>query len=161
MDCPPSGGSFIPFCFILLIYLWFLLRGRVSQANLKSWKNLEQSLNTMHIDSFWHFPPLLNGTLSSGLLFECPDLQSYFDLWVNTHFNLNLLLLPRVPLTFHLSQHSPTDLFFFQDTNAVTFLIQTCVYIVRPAGHQMEHVVFHLLPSKCTAQLNILYSYEE
>lgn len=52
-------------------------------------------------------------TWSSGLLFECPDLQSYFDLWVITHFNLHLLLSSRVLLTFHLSKHTLADLFIF------------------------------------------------
>lgn len=163
MDCPPSGGSFTPFCFIFLIYLWFLLRGRLSQANQKSWKNFEQSWNPMHTDSFWHFPPLLNGTWSSGLLFECPDLQSYFDLWVITDFNLHLLLPSRVPLTFHLSKHTLADLFLllFKIQMLFKFLVQTFVYIVKPARHKVEHVVFHLLPPKCKAQLNILCSYEK
>lgn len=116
----------------------------------------------MHTDSFWHFPPLLNGTWSSGLLFECPDLQSYFDLWVITHFNLHLLLPSHVLLTFHLSKHTLADLFFlFMIQMQFTFLLQTFVYIVKPARHQVENVVFHLLPPKCKAQLNILCSYEE
>lgn len=75
------------------------------QAVTGKLKELEEYRAGLHTDSFWHFPPLLNGTRSSGLLFECLDLQSYFDLWVINHFKLLLLPPSHILLTFHLFRH--------------------------------------------------------
>lgn len=105
----------------------------------------------MHTDSFWHFPPLLNGTWSSGVLFECPDLQSYFDLWVITHHKLHLLLPLCVPLTFHLPQHTLTDFFCLRHKCCI-FNTEFCIHW-ETCWTPVEHVTFHLLPSKCIAQL--------
>lgn len=70
------------------------------QAVIGKSKKLEGYRAGLHTDSFWHFPPLLNGTWSSGVLLECLHLQSYFNLWVINHFKSHVLL------TFHLSQHT-------------------------------------------------------
>lgn len=80
-----------------------------AQAVTGKSKMLEEYRAGLYTDSFWHFPPLLNGTWSSGLLFECLDLQSYFDLWVINHLRLHKLPLSHVLLTFHLSQHARTN----------------------------------------------------
>lgn len=79
------------------------------QAVTGKLKELEEYRAGLHTDSFWHFPPLLNGTRSSGLLFECLDLQSYFDLWVINHFKLLLLPPSHILLTFHLFRHILTN----------------------------------------------------
>lgn len=76
------------------------------QAVASKLKELEDNKAGLHTDILWHFPPLLNATWSSGVLFGCLDLQSYFDFWVINHFKMDLLLPSHVLLTFHLSQHS-------------------------------------------------------
>lgn len=105
------------------------------QAVTGKLKELEEYRAGLHTDSFWHFPPLLNGTRSSGLLFECLDLQSYFDLWVINHFKLLLLPPSHILLTFHLFRHILTNDKF-------------CVVVPNPqvAGLRTYITSFNLLP---------------
>lgn len=111
-------------------------------------KELEEYRAGLHTDSFWHFPPLLNGTWSSGVLFDCLNLQSYFDLWVINAFRLHLLRpSPAPPMTFHLSQHTVTNDTFGVVQDIIFVWFMTAAPKARAVGQDQS--VGHLVPS-CT-----------
>lgn len=104
---PSLRWQFYLFLFSFCLFIYDFYKGAGCHRQIERVERIYRA--GLHTDSFWHFPPLLNGTRSSGLLFECLDLQSYFDLWVINHFKFLLLPPSHILLTFHLFRHILTN----------------------------------------------------